>query len=50
MKKSTKNIAAKMNLKPISVVSAIKLIIRGYKVGFCFGYKTKRKVHIWKTK
>ena len=44
MHKSTRNVANEMGLHPISIWCALKLILKGAHVGFCFGYRTKKGV------
>lgn len=39
MRKSTRAIAADMGLQPISIWQAIKLMLKGYRPGICFGIK-----------
>lgn len=50
MKKSTRAIAEEMGLQPISVWTALKMILKGYRPGLCWGYKTKKGVRAWRTK
>lgn len=50
MRKSTKAIAAEMNLQPISVLTALKLFVKGCRPGMCFGYKKGKGIRAWKTK
>lgn len=50
MRKSTKAIAEEMGLQPISVWTAIKMLVKGYKPGLCWGHKTKKGVRAWRTK
>ena len=48
MRKSTKAIAHEMGLQPISILTAIKMILKGRCPGFCWGYRTKKGVRAWR--
>lgn len=50
MRKTTKSIAEEMGLQPISIWTAIKMLLRGNKPGMCWGYRTKKGVRVWRTK
>ena len=50
MRKSTRAIAADMGLRPISVFAAIKMLLKGGRPGFCWGYKTRKGIRAWRTK
>lgn len=50
MRKSTRAIAEEMGLQPISVWSALKMLLKGYRPGLCWGYRTKKVVRAWRTK
>ena len=50
MRKSTRNIAAEMGLQPISILTALKMMLKGYRPGLCWGYRTKKGVRAWRTK
>jgi len=50
MRKSTRIIAEEMGLQPISILAAIKMLLRGNKPGLCWGYRTKKGVRAWRTK
>lgn len=50
MRKSTRNIAAEMDLQPISILTAIKMFLNGGRPGFCWGYKTRKVIRAWRTK
>lgn len=50
MRKSTRAIAEEMSLQPISVWTALKMILKGYHPGLCWGYKTKKGVRAWRIK
>ena len=50
MRKSTKTIAYEMGLQPISILTAIKMIVKGYRPGFCCGYKHGKGIRAWRTK
>ena len=50
MRKSTRAIAEEMGLQPISVWTALKMLLKGYKPGLCWGYRTKKGVRAWRTK
>ena len=50
MRKSTRAIAADMGLQPISILTALKLLLKGNKPGLCWGYRTKKGVRVWRTK
>jgi len=50
MKKSTRAIAEEMGLQPISILTALKMIMKGYRPGMCWGYRTKKGVRAWRTR
>jgi len=50
MKNSTRIIAEEMGVQPISVWNAIKMLLRGSKPGFCWGYRTKKGIRVLRTK
>ena len=50
MRKTTKAIAADMGLQPVSILAALKMMLKGYRPGFCWGYRTKKGVRAWRTK
>lgn len=50
MRKSTRAIAADMGLQPISVFTALKMILKGRRPGLCWGYKHGKGVRAWRTK
>ena len=50
MRNSTKNIAAEMGITPIPFWTAIKMLLRGQKLGVCFGFKIGNNMRSWRTK
>ena len=50
MRKSTKAIAEEMGLQPISIMAALKMILRGGHPGLCWGYRTKKGIRAWRTR
>lgn len=50
MRKSTRTIAEEMGLQPISILTALKMILKGNRPGFCWGYRTKKGVRAWRTR
>ena len=50
MKNSTKNIANEMGLRPISIWTALKLMLKGYRPGICWGFKHGKGIRAWRTK
>lgn len=50
MRKLTKGIAVEMGLQPISIMTALKLMLKGYRPGFCWGFKHGKGIRAWRTK
>ena len=48
MRKSTRVIAEEMGLQPISILTALKMILKGSRPGLCWGYRTKKGVRAWR--
>jgi len=44
MRKSTKDIAQEMGLQPISIWTALKLMLKGHCVGICYGRKAGKGI------